>query len=217
MAKAARARKAKRRRRAAPKTAATARTWLSPARYAEWRKARGLEGGTRQAVRKAIEDGRLRSAERSGGRWRVCAELADVEWEQASNPSARGRKAGGGAARRDPTGGLFDPAEQAAELAKAAAERQTHSAAQARRLRVQAELAELELRQRTGRVVDADAARREAFDVAHEALEALMLVPDRAAPFLVGKTSPAEVHAILVREIVSALEGLQRWTAEPAP
>lgn len=216
---------AQRRKRAAPKrrarraaggkgakaAKAESRTWLSPSSYARWRGERGLEGATRQGVRKAIDDGRITSAELRGGRWHVCAELADREWEEATNPAARRGAAAGGAPSRDVTGELFGGEEDTKRSAADLHQRMTHSLAQTRRTLVQAQLAELQLQRQTGQLVNAEDARREAYQVGQEAREKLMDLSDRLAPMVVGRTDLAEVHALIVREVLASLEAVSRW------
>lgn len=52
---------------------------LTQADYARWRKSQGLPGGTREAVRKAVEEGRISAF---GPDKLIDKELADLQWER---------------------------------------------------------------------------------------------------------------------------------------
>jgi phage terminase Nu1 subunit (DNA packaging protein) len=70
-------------------------------------------------------------------------------------------------------------------------------------------LAELELEQREGKLVEADVVQREAFKAARQVRDALLNLPDRVAGVLAAETNQFKVHQMLTKEIRRALEDLK--------
>lgn len=69
-------------------------------------------------------------------------------------------------------------------------------------------LARLEYEQKSGKLVDADAVKNEAFKLARGLRDALMNIPDRLATELTGMTDPHAIHQRLSDEIRMALGAL---------
>lgn len=84
------------------------------------------------------------------------------------------------------------------------------SYAQSRAIReaYQAKLAKLEFEERTGKLVDVDTLRIEAFKVHRRVRDSILNIPDRCAPQLATMEDASAIHAYLVEEISRALRQL---------
>lgn len=145
---------------------------------------------THKAVQNGIASGRLR---RSIG-WEKGkpvvknAALAAQEWVAgASKPKANGKAAGDGAA----AGPSLNEAQREVALGRAEAIRLANS-------------------QRAGRLIDGEAARRDAFECARTVRDALLNIPDRISAELAAEHDAAQVRARLDEELRNALESLAR-------
>jgi hypothetical protein len=69
-------------------------------------------------------------------------------------------------------------------------------------------MAELELHEKAGRLISAEAAQRSAFDSARRARDLLMSIPDRLAAVIAGESDVAKIEGILEEEIRRALDAL---------
>jgi phage terminase Nu1 subunit (DNA packaging protein) len=153
-----------------------------------------------QAVMKAIHEGRLVESvtRRESGRYDVDPVKADAEWS-ANTDSGQGAPAH--LANR--------PAAEPDDIEAEDGQPITYAEARAQHERFKARLAQLELEQREGKLVEADAVRREAFRVARIVRDALLNLPDRVAGELAAETNQFKVHQRLVQEIRRALEDLK--------
>lgn len=179
-----------------------------------------LRGCAVNAVQKAIRDGRLRESVVlvDGTAKIVDRELADREWDKNTRQRADARRpthpgpvpAPGQAVTvvtipppPDPSAGwIFVPAGVPAFNVS----RDLRAAAAARREAAAADLAELELGERRGRLVDADRARADVFARISMAKARLLGVPA-----LVGQDAPdvaARVVPLIERRIREAIEEL---------
>lgn len=80
--------------------------------------------------------------------------------------------------------------------------------ARADRERAAAAMAQLQLAEKLGQVVMADAVAKAATSAAKAVRDAVLVVPDRCASLVAAETDVARVHAILSNEIRQALNGL---------
>lgn len=80
--------------------------------------------------------------------------------------------------------------------------------ARADRERAAAAIAQLQLGERLGQLVLADAVTRAATKASRSTRDALTSIPDRISALLAAETDPARVHAILSNELRQALNGL---------
>lgn len=71
-----------------------------------------------------------------------------------------------------------------------------------------AQLARLEYEERSGKLVNADEVKAEAFKLARTVRDAMMNIPDRISAELVGQTDARDIHALLSSEIRKAMESL---------
>jgi hypothetical protein len=77
-------------------------------------------------------------------------------------------------------------------------------------------LLQIDIAERTGRLVDAELVRRQSFARARQALDALMAIPDRIAPQLAAETDPHKVHILLGDELRRVAEQLAKVDTPPA-
>lgn len=71
-----------------------------------------------------------------------------------------------------------------------------------------AKLSELEFKQRSGKLVDKAELKLKLAKVHMGVRDALRSIPDRIAPIVAAETDQAKIHAMLLKEIGQALEGL---------
>lgn len=164
-------------------------TYLSAKAYAKHR------GVTLPAVMVAITSGRLKdSVRKQGPGYRIDVEKADAEW--AANTDSGSGTPGHMASQQPPVERDDDQPISYAE-------------ARAQHERFKARLAQLELEQREGKLVEAEEVKREAFRVARIVRDALLNLPDRVAGELAAETNQFKVHQRLSNEIRRALEDLK--------
>ena len=157
-------------------------TLLTQAEYARHRKARGLPGGSREAVRKAVDEGRISTINGS-----IDPAVADIQWEQntrarlspqavAPAPAAApGDGAGQAAADLQPGAAVSASANGAGPVDKGYAD------ARARREHAEAELAEIEAAQARGSMVLRDDVDRAFFEMFRETRDRLASCARRLA------------------------------------
>ncbi len=76
--------------------------------------------------------------------------------------------------------------------------------------RFTAGLRKLELDERSGKLIDAEAVKLAAFNKARAVRDALLNISDRIAPILAAESDETKVNAILMAEIRNALEDLAK-------
>lgn len=166
---------------------------LSSREYARHRKSHGLKGATQRTVVDAIRDGRLtpRSVCRDArGHWSINPEIADQEW--AANTIAHN-----------------SPQPQPADLA-------SRAESQARKEAALAEMAELELRQKKGELVDIGEVEDLWFTLGRQIRDGLEAIPARILERIlsevgeVGRQQQAAIRVILEVEIKQVLESLSK-------
>ncbi len=74
--------------------------------------------------------------------------------------------------------------------------------------RARATREEMELKIRTGELIETCKVEREAFHVARVVRDAMLSLPDRLAGIVTAETDQAKNHALLTKEILAALKGL---------
>lgn len=132
---------------------------LTQAEYARSRKERGLSGGSRESVRKAVDEGRISAF---GPDKLVSRELADQQWEKNTRARLSPQAQGAAAAPDLVSQASAAPAPSTAPAAppSPAPAPDGYTAARARREMADAETAEIELRKLRGQLlVTADVAR----------------------------------------------------------
>ena len=165
---------------------------VTPTAYAKHR------GVSPAGVFDAIDKGRLSSSleKKESGRYLIDVKVADAEW-LANTDSL--------------TGSLAHMANRQAEpdITPEPGEQITYAEARAQHERFKARLAQLELEQREGKLVEAEAVKRESFRAARQVRDALLNLPDRVAGELAAENNQFKVHQRLVAEIRRALEELK--------
>lgn len=168
----------------------------------------GIRGVTLEAVRKAIKSGRLVNSVKyndKGKMPKVDPIVAMAEWERNTDHSKRFH---GGDAHKAPRATPFQkpdvnrPDEPPAGGGPSV--NQSRAVFEAYRAR----LAKLEYDERSGKLVDAEAVKNEAFKHARATRDAMQNIPDRVAAEFAGISDPAVIHMRLSEEIRKALEGL---------
>jgi hypothetical protein len=148
---------------------------LTQAEYARSRKDRGLPGGSREAVRKAVDEQRISAF---GPDKLIDQQLADSQW--ARNTRARVGATDGSGHVSDAAGDLLSGAGEAAQApavpaapAAAAPAADGYTAARVRTEMANAQLAELELARKRAEVRDVADINRGGFDIAREVRDAM--------------------------------------------
>lgn len=169
---------------------------VAPTAYAKHRKV------SPQAVFDAIEKGRLVTSvtKQPSGRMLVDVELADKEWAANTNSGT------GSLAHASKRGPEIDMTPERVDDDDTP---MTYAEARAMHEKFKMRLAELELEQREGKLVEADVVQRESFKAARQVRDALLNLPDRVAGVLAAETNQFKVHQLLTKEIRRALEDLK--------
>lgn len=158
------------------------------------------KGVSHEAVRKAVKVGRLSRSVvfDAKGKPRLDPALADQEWAANTDNSQQ----------RVPA---VAPSRQPEPEAQAAPEQRTGTFQQARTLReaYMARLAKLEYEEKSGKLVQADAVKNEAFKTARMVRDNLLNIPDRVAGELAAESNQFKIHQRLTLEIRRALEDLR--------
>lgn len=153
----------------------------------EYAKHRGV---SKVQVGKYIREGKI-TARKVGRSYEIDPDVADRELEASQAPDRGGR--GGGPQESGNIGG------SALSFAHARAVRETYAA----------KILRLEFEQKSGRLVDKNELKLKLTKLHMAVRDSLRTIPDRVAPVLAAETDQAKIHALLLKEIGQALEGLQ--------
>lgn len=178
--------------------------WIKVAEFAAQL---GVSGA---AVRKAIAEGRLKSARKEGKGWLIDAEAGVGEWDRNTSPQfQRGRMLARQIAQQEQQA---PPPPAGGGLGGKAIPSQAQASAV--RTMYQARLLELDLKQRQGELVNASDMDRVRFESGRRVRDALL----RLGPLMVGEIAKAaggltpeqraEVLLVIERHHVKALEAL---------
>lgn len=178
-----------------------------------------LLGVSHTAVQKAIAAGRLvRCVVRAGGNVRIDAGLIAAEW--AANTDRRRSEAKGvtiaaeverGAGRtRAPRPPAGDGDEEAGAFAIDDDGQMVMDFNASRRVEAnfKARIAKLEYEQKSGRLVEAEKVRAEAFKEGRRVRDAILNIPERVSAQLAAETDPHGCFLLLTRELTEALQHL---------
>lgn len=153
----------------------------------EYAKQRGV---TKQAVSKALRDGRISYTEDENGRKMIDPSTADQEWNDNTHVPR--------SAPKEPSISTDKPPKVGPSYADSRRIREAY----------QAQLAKLDFEERRGKLVSSDQVKTEAFKIGRAVREAILNVPDRIAAELAGETDQHKVHTRLREELEKALEEL---------
>ena len=193
--------------------------------YAKHRAARSLSGATVNAVKKAVESGRISPPPKKTGWFNF--KKADREWKAhtqpqfqrigtsveragTSKPARRVAKKGNSQGNSKVTGNSKITAE--AHLEKNPTARLT--VARAEKAEADAALATLQLHERASSLVSLKLVQDAVMRINRITRDALLTVPDRVASQVAACNKAGEVHEILLAEIRLALESLAEMPVE---
>lgn len=174
----------------------------------EYGRMRGISG---EAVRKAILSGRLIKSISydEKNRPRIDPSMADQEWAAYTNTKrgshSHAEPAGHPAAERSKPAEITDdepaprgPGNAASTFAQSRAVKEAYLA----------RLAKLEFEEKSGKLVEADQIKDEAFRLARTVRDGILNVPDRISAELAAETDAFKIHQRLSDELRKALEAL---------
>lgn len=168
-----------------------------------------LKGVSAEAVRQAIQGGRLKNCLHFDGihkKAKLDPVVAAEEWERNTDHSKRyrGRDIRVPLPRAEPytKPNVNRPDEPPAPNAPTA--NQSRAILEAYRAR----LAKLEYEEKSGKLVDAEKVKAEAYKLARTVRDSMFNIPDRVAAEFAGISTAAEIHMRLTDEIRKALESL---------
>jgi hypothetical protein len=166
----------------------------------EYAKHRGVSA---VQVHKYLKAGKIPSARQVGRTYVIDPVLADQDLAQHLSPDRGGRnghtpRAAAPAAAPGSTAGPVDPSVAVPNYAISRAIRETYAA----------KILRLEFEQKSGKLIDKGELRLKLTKLHMAVRDNLRTIPDRVAPVLVGETDQAKIHALLLKEIGQALEGL---------
>lgn len=178
---------------------------LTQAEYARSRKDRGLPGGSREAVRKAVEEKRISVF---GPDKLIDQQLADAQWER--NTRARvgqlAASVASGAQAAD-TGATAAPADAAqAPAAAPPVVESGYNEARTRRERAEAEEAEMRTAKMRGAMVMRDDVDRAMFEIGRELRDRLTASARRIAAEVASISTAEGCEAVIDREHRIVLE-----------
>lgn len=173
-------------------------------------------GITHRAVAKAIEEGRITAEKNVHGHYAIDPSRADAEW--AAN-TGQGVEDDAVAAPDMEAEEFLDPTETAkadddASMPGKEPKNPTYAQSRAKREAFNAKNAELVYLERSGKLVDAEKVRSQAFRSARIVRDAIMNIPNRLAAELAAETDPSRCHAHLTAALNEALEELSRVIGE---
>jgi len=160
---------------------------------AEYAKHRGV---SKMTISDAIKAGKIPSAKRVGRGFDIDPVQADRELDGNTAPDRGGANGGPD----------IDAALQARKVREAAIP--SFAVSRAAREAFSAKLTELEFRQRSGLVVNKAELKMKLAKLHMAVRDSLRTIPDRVAPIVAAETDQAKIHAMLLKEIGQALEGL---------
>ncbi len=169
------------------------------------------------AVHKAIRANRVAtSGNTPSGRPLMDWEETERRWHENSDSSKRSHVGSQGSPRRKmDTAAAKLPLSSSGAGPGAGSDVQPAggagpSYAQSRAVRelFSARLAKLEFEQRSGRLVDVDELKVEAFKVHRRIRDSILNIPDRCAPQLAAMSDAVDIHAFLLAEITAVLRQL---------
>ncbi len=183
---------------------------MTQAEYARHREGRGMSGGTRQAVARAVEAGRISTI---GEDKLIDPKVADIQWEQNSRARASTKPAtaplplGGGPDR--PAANEAPASPQSAPAAPAVSGQTLYQDFRTRREAAEAEKSELELAKMAGRVIERVPAQQAVYDAFHALRDSILAAPRRVAPQCVGINDTRELEHLLTAELRKSFDAFE--------
>lgn len=169
------------------------------------------------AVQKAIKSGRITALPDAKGRPKIDPEVADVQWARNTDPVQSARANGGLIPENSAAGGV-DPIGDtaggaglvgtAAPGASQAPESADYNREKARREAAMAALAELELAEKRGQLLNGVETRKAIFEAAGTIRDRQMAIADRCSADLAAESDPQKVHKRISDELRMGLQEL---------
>jgi len=162
------------------------------------------------AVSVALKEGRIKAVSHDGRNYVLDFEQCDRDWVKNRNPanSASQAEAARNPDKQGPVEPPTPPIKDEADKAEPEVSEMNFNQARTRRERFQAELARLEFEEKSGMLISAEKVRAQQFTLARNVREALLNIPNRIAPSMVGLSTLHEARMILTKEIHAALTSL---------
>lgn len=185
---------------------------MTQAEYARHRDALGLTGGTRQAVARAVEAGRISTI---GDDKLIDPAVADIQWERNSRARASTRPV---VATSAPAGTPGSTGTADAPLAPVSAPVAAippapattgYQDARTRREQAEAEKAEIELAKMAGRLIDRAPAVQAVYDAFHALRDAILAAPRRVAPQCIGINDSRELEHLITGELRKSFDAFE--------
>jgi hypothetical protein len=176
---------------------------MPPPRFVSRREFARLHGTSAKEVRRAVARGLPTRAD-----GRIPVRKGSAWWSENHRP-------------RMATPGLAPAASRQAQLYLRGCARKMLAGAEL--AKVNAELAELELRVRRRELIEVAPVRQRAFDVYRAARDRILAIPDRVSAQIAADKDPGQVRKLLLAELFSALEPVRADAertgkdAEPPP
>jgi len=188
-------------------------TVLSKGKYAEHR------GCSAAYVSKLLREGKIVAIANGPDQGKIAVEVCDAMLANAQDPGKDGVRARWEREKSSESlaSGTPAPLDSAPATPAPRPDDDSYHAARTRVEQNKAALTALDLLEKTGALVSASGVRKAAFELARVVRDALLNIPDRAAPLIAAETDPIRVHAILSDEITMVLNELTRQPAgDPA-
>lgn len=182
---------------------------ITQAEYARRRAERGLPGGTKEAVRKAVQTGRISAI---GVDKLIDPRVADIQWERNTRHRATATAATASSAlpmSLDEAQPSPDPAEDpdgpdAPSQGGSGTSPNPYQDARTRIALADAEKAERENLKEAGKLIYRAAAEKAVRDYFRALRDRVLTVPRRAAPAAIGLTDVREIEAAYTKYLVEA-------------
>lgn len=156
-------------------------------------------GVSTEAVSRAVESGRISTVTDAKGRRKIDPKKADIEWEQNTRKKIKAEEV-------DIERALELPDVPESELSDGPPPPLAES--RARREAYAAKLSRLEYEEKSGKLVEVEKVKVEAYKIARIVRDAILSVPDRIDSELSVMSDRAQINRVLKTELMKALEDL---------
>lgn len=182
-------------------------TLLSFRQYAKQR------GVSPEAVSKAVRQGRISTQLDEKGQRKINPEVADREWAENTDHAMRKRQGEGSLKAGRSTS---EPPAPEGEAPQAAPALGPASLAQSNAIKAayEARIKKLEYEEKSGKLIDANKVKLDAFKVGRVVRDNLLNIPNDIAGKLAAETDKKKIHIMLTEAITVALEEIVRAKPE---
>jgi hypothetical protein len=147
-----------------------------------------LAGVTKSAISRAIAQGRLKQSvfKKANGHYEIDPKVGMIEFTTRRRRTSAGTRLD----PEPPTGSVIDSEQKLKHF--------------------QAELARVKFEQQSGKLLDAEKVKSEAYKIARIVRDGVLGIPARLSSELAGMTDPFEIEQLLDRELSTALKNLSK-------